>query len=286
MVTGLKGRLAKLDAGDMYYVVHNEEADGPLVVTVHGFACGMLSLDYLSAYLADRGHAVLQFDAFGVGGHSDSPDTSYSMDAYITNIDQLLEAAGLADRRLAMVGYSMGCGIAASFAAAHPDRVDSVVLIEPVHGKIEFTGRLIRSPLGVLIGKILARFKGSELLVDHLKNVYKHPEWPWVREMMDAQFSLIRWTGKAKPNLIDAAIRTVREFPFPTLVNSYVDLGGCDPTIRTKIVWGDLSKYYPKRAEVEAALPTAEVETIDDAGHMVFVEKRDEVNTAVGTFLT
>jgi pimeloyl-ACP methyl ester carboxylesterase len=285
MVTKLNGRLASLGAGDMYYAVHNEEADGPLVVTVHGFACGMLSFDYLSSYLADRGHAVLQYDAFGVGGHSDSPKTSYSMEAFVANIDELLTAAGLADRRLMLVGYSMGCGIAASYAAAHPDRVDGVVLLDPVHGQIEFTGRVIRSPFGLLIGKILARFKGSQLLVDHLKKEYQHPEWPWVKQMIDEQFTLIHWTGKAKPNLVNAAITTVREFPFPDLVDAYVALGGCNPSIPTKIVWGKLSKYYPKRKEVEQALPSADVEVIDDAGHMLFVEKRDEVNTAVSAFL-
>ena len=103
---------------------------------------------------------------------------------------------------------------------------------------------------------------------------------------MNQQFELIRWTAKAQPALVDGAIKMVQGFPFPDLINSYKELGAVTTRkIPTKIVWGNLSKYFPTRENVHNALPNAEVETLEDAGHMLFVEKRDEVNEQTYSFL-
>ena len=292
MASVLPGKVAQLSAGDLYYHYREPEQDrdqpsDSVVVTVHGFACGMLSLESLSETLADSGFSVLSFDFFGCGGHSDAPLAPYGMGFFLDTLDELLEGVGLGSAQIDLVGYSMGCGIAAKWAARQPERARKVVLLDPVHGPVEWLGQIVNTPgVGEVVGRAAAMVEGCEILVKHLEKEYQHPEWPHVRELMDRQFELIRRTHISKPNLVPAAVRTVQNFPFPNLIEAYKALGKSPIRVPTNVIWGDLSKYFPTRANVATAIPWATEDVVHDAGHMLFAEKPQDVNTLVERFLS
>lgn len=250
----------------------------------------MLSLRSLASHLVDAGHSVLTYDFFGVGGHSDAPsapEARYDLEYFLDTLQQLLAVTGLEERPLRLVGYSMGCGVAAALAARRDLNVERVSLLDPVHGPVEFLGEVVQTPgVGAVVGNLAAAAVGNELLVGHLRKEYQHPEWPHVAEFMETQFELIRATNRAKPNLVNAAVTMVQNFPFSRLLDTYRELGSCGKPIQTQVVWGDLSKYFPKRNDVESVLPGARVDVIHDAGHMLFAEKPEEMNALVAEFLS
>lgn len=106
-------------------------ADGKPLVFVHGISTPCcVAQDLVDILEKKGGHRILIFDLFG-RGWSDTPHLPHDDRLYATQI-LLVTAAAQADfRRFALVGYSLGGGIAASFARWFPERVTELVLIAP-----------------------------------------------------------------------------------------------------------------------------------------------------------
>lgn len=72
------------------------------------------------------GHRVVQYDQRG-HGLSGAPPAPYSLADHVGDLRGLLDALGV--ERAVLVGASLGGLIAQAFAAAHPERVDGLVLV-------------------------------------------------------------------------------------------------------------------------------------------------------------
>ena len=104
--------------------------DGQPVLCLHGILDHGASWELVAAYLAGRGLRVIAPDLRG-HGRSDhvSRGSSYHLIDMLGDVDALISALG--DRPLTLVGHSMGAALAAVVAAARPQRVAGLVLIEP-----------------------------------------------------------------------------------------------------------------------------------------------------------
>lgn len=122
------GQFVQLSKGAVHYQWHGPE-NGPVLVMVHGLTTpSFVWRDQLSA-LTGAGHRVLTFDHFG-RGFSDRPFASYDMDFYVQEIDELLEKLAV-PAGFNLLGYSMGGGIAAHYAALRRDRINRLILLAP-----------------------------------------------------------------------------------------------------------------------------------------------------------
>jgi pimeloyl-ACP methyl ester carboxylesterase len=72
-----------------------------------------------------RGHTVVRYDERG-SGLSDWEVADLSLDAWVSDLETVVDAAGL--DRFALLGISQGGAIALAYAVRHPDRVTHVVL--------------------------------------------------------------------------------------------------------------------------------------------------------------
>lgn len=117
-----------LDLGGLrHHVV--ERGAGPTVLLLHGYLDHARVFDRLAARLEGfrllapdlRGHG--DTSAVGAGGHYYFPD-------YIADVHALITA--LADPPVAVVGHSMGGGVACYLAGAFPELVSHLVLIEGI----------------------------------------------------------------------------------------------------------------------------------------------------------
>ncbi|KAI0482198.1 Alpha/Beta hydrolase protein [Xylariaceae sp. FL0804] len=93
-----------------------------------------MTLKDIARPLAEKGCRVMLFDLFG-RGYSDAPgDLPYDTRLFTTQILLALASSPLAwtgRAGFSLVGYSLGGGIAANFAAAFPDLVAQLVLLAP-----------------------------------------------------------------------------------------------------------------------------------------------------------
>jgi pimeloyl-ACP methyl ester carboxylesterase len=103
----------------------------PPVVMLHGLFTGNLAAWYFSAgpAVAKAGHRVRLVDLRG-HGLSDRPATGYDEHSMVA--DAAAVTADLAP--FAVVGHSYGALLALRLALAHPERVTSLVLVEPPLG--------------------------------------------------------------------------------------------------------------------------------------------------------
>lgn len=112
----------------------------PLVV-VHGGPG--LGADYLVphfARLADANRLVF-YDQRGCGGSSGDQDpAALTMDNLVADLEGLRQA--LKFERMAVIGQSFGALVAIRYAAEHPDRVTSLLLLEPAPGSSEYLGEV------------------------------------------------------------------------------------------------------------------------------------------------
>jgi pimeloyl-ACP methyl ester carboxylesterase len=102
-------------------------AGKPAFVFVHGWTCDRSFFAPQAAYFARR-HRVVSVDRRG-HGESDKPQGPYTRAQDAEDIAYVIEHLGLG--KVVAVGHSSGGTTVLQLAAAHPDRVAAIVMVDP-----------------------------------------------------------------------------------------------------------------------------------------------------------
>jgi pimeloyl-ACP methyl ester carboxylesterase len=118
-------RFMHLDGVRIHY---RDEGSGPAILLLHANFSNLLGWDPWVQALQDR-YRVVRFDipAFGLTGPD--PGGDYSNARTLALTEKFVDALGL--RRFVIAGTSLGGGIAIRYAAAHPDRIEKLILLNP-----------------------------------------------------------------------------------------------------------------------------------------------------------
>jgi len=103
------------------------DGDGPPVLLVHGMGAHTRWWDDVGPALAAETRPV----ALDLRGHGDSDwrdDGTYTMESFVADIEEARHALGW--ERFALVGHSLGARVALEYAAAHPDRLSALAVID------------------------------------------------------------------------------------------------------------------------------------------------------------
>ena len=113
-----------VDGGDLHAGRWGRGSDGPVVLALHGVTANHL------AWAAVARHSSYDLVAPDLRGRGRSRSIAgpAGMHAHATDLVALLDHLGL--ERVVVVGHSMGGFVATTFAAEHPDRVASVLLVD------------------------------------------------------------------------------------------------------------------------------------------------------------
>lgn len=120
------GRFAKLSQGVTHYQWLGSTR-GPVIVCIHGLGTPSPVWYAIAAGLGKMGFRVLVYDLYG-RGFSDAPRGPQSPTFFNKQLLDLLNHQEITGE-VTVMGYSMGGSIAAAFAAAHPDRVQRMILL-------------------------------------------------------------------------------------------------------------------------------------------------------------
>jgi parallel beta-helix repeat protein len=124
-----EGELETDDGVRLYYRVEGEVGD--TVVVVHGGPS--LGHAYLAPDLLQltRGRVVVHYDQRGIGKSTPLTDADrLTVERHVQDLEALRVHLGLG--RLALLGHSWGGMLAARYAAAHPERVGRILLLDPM----------------------------------------------------------------------------------------------------------------------------------------------------------
>jgi lipase len=99
-----------------------------VVLAIHGVASSHMVWRPTVRELGDRVHACVLAPDLRGRGHSAALPGPYGIDAHVADLLATLDDAGV--EKAVVVGHSMGAYVATALAAAHPERVSGVVLLD------------------------------------------------------------------------------------------------------------------------------------------------------------
>jgi pimeloyl-ACP methyl ester carboxylesterase len=214
---------------------------GQAVLLVHGFGTCSFVWRNIGPSIALANLTAFAVDLFGYG-ESDRPyDGEYGIAAQAEYLDRGLTALRVS--KATVVGLDLGGAVALRFAAAHPERVDKLVLINPIaldeipaEDVKSLQKNTARHALRISRGVMGAAPLMRELLRNSVSDPAKMPEplvarymAPYVgRDGVDHLLRIARFVDKDDMDEID-----LRALPQPTLV-----------------IWGDRDQWVsPKIGE-------------------------------------
>lgn len=213
---------------------------------VHGFAGQANQWARQLGYFCDA-NRVIAYDARG-HGLSDKPESSYTMAELQRDLAALIDQLNLPPR-FVLIGHSFGGAVAAEYAAAHPHRLDALVLIGAAgeYQLNDWMRRALHLPsTGLKVVEPLVRTRVSTPTFV-IKNLFQN--------------TLEGWRGWS----VFGEIRT------PTLV-----------------IMGHRDDLFPQADfdQVAARIRGALKIEIPVSAHMVMIERADAVNRAIERFLS
>lgn len=107
------------------------EGEGPVVLTAHGLTATHRYVLHGSRHLLRRGYRLVSYDARGHGESDPAPpDAGYTFAELADDLGAVADRFS-PQRRLILVGHSMGAHTATRWALDHPERVAALIVAGP-----------------------------------------------------------------------------------------------------------------------------------------------------------
>jgi pimeloyl-ACP methyl ester carboxylesterase len=244
----------------------------PVLLIMGSGAAGHVWSTYQTSALHRAGYQTITFDNRGIPP-SDAPPGMYSLADLVADTEGLIEA--LDTGACQVVGASMGAAIAQELAAARPDLVTSAVLIAP-RARADVARRALAAADAFLASsgiQLPASYKAAMsvflmLSPRTLDDDTSVSAWLDVFELSGVRAQAA--AGQAGVDLAPDRRDTLRGITVPCRVIAFTDDVICPPRLSL---------------EVADAIPGCDFVEIGSCGHLGFLERPDEVNTAIIEFL-
>ena len=287
--------------GIRLHCVAQGAADAPLMVFVHGFPefwyCWHAQLDEFG-----RDHRAVAFD---LRGHnlSDKPAgvEAYRIKPLLEDLRQLIEhlAAGREDKSCVLVAHDWGGAIAWTFAAAFPQYVNKLVIINAPHS-VPFARALASNPAQQAASAYMNFFrlgKAERVLSENgferlLKMFNATADGHCALKEDEIPRYLEAWS---QPGALTGALNLYRASPLypptpddPGAAALKLDPAALTVRVPTLVIWGeaDTALGADLLAGLDELVPDMRIERLPGASHWVIHEYPDTVNAAIRSFLT
>jgi pimeloyl-ACP methyl ester carboxylesterase len=269
------GSFIQLSDGFTHYELSNPAAEDT-VVLVHGFSVPYFIYDPTFAFLTRAGFRVVRYDLFG-RGFSDRPETRYNIHLFIRQLGDLLDRLRFT-RPVTLVGLSTGGPITAAFTALYPERVNKLVLIDPIGAKPLPIAPVLEVAALPLVGEAIIGLFGSEGMVKNIASDFFEHEF--VEDFQSRYLVQMHYKGFKR-----AILSTIRNHMLDSFISYYQRVGKMDKPVL--LFWGRNDATVPFRHSntLRKAIPNIEFHAIEHCGHIPHYEKPEEVNPILLEFL-
>jgi len=278
--TYVEHRVAR-DGGSVY--VRDYAGAEPAFVLMHGFPDNLHIYDDLIPFLVAGGRRVVAFDFLGFGDSDKPVGAQYSFSQQLGDLVAVVSALELGP--VIPVAHDSSGTAALNFAIDHPDRVDSVVVLNAVYSDAptikypefielfattslrKLTQALLRSPEQFAFILQFQRAQFQEALDDSHKARYQELLGPVIDENFRRQPSSAPAFAQMTGGLFAEAARNAGRLP--TLARLDVPV---------KLIWGQRDPYLNVGVaeHLRAHLKHASLDLLD-AGHWVQIDLAEDV---------
>jgi pimeloyl-ACP methyl ester carboxylesterase len=264
-------RFLNMDGVRVHY---RDEGSGPPLVLIHANFASLLSWDDAVESLKNT-HRVLRFDMTGHGLTGPDPSGDYSLERTVELTSRFVDALQLG--RFSIGGTSLGGTVALHYTAAHPERVERLVLLSPgsLEGRsMQRTGRTVPKAADIL--KYIAPRALDEFM---LTSRFGDPSRV-TDKLIDQWYEM--WMREGQRTAILARLRSY----------SSADIVNVTAAVRvpTLILWGEKNPQAPveQAAELRQMLgnaPGVTIITYPGIGHMAAEEAGPAIAKDIQTWL-
>ena len=269
-------RINSHDRGTIYVVENGSELDPPIVLS-HGVTLSVRTWFHQLEELPKEGFRAIAFDHRG-HGQSVLGEEGHSLDNLGRDVRTVLEALDL--RGAVLVGHSMGGVAVQSFVTQFPE-----IAAERVAG-IVLLSTLAHTPFGSRSTRTKARLE---------KVLKRAPDAQWLWDSPNLGFLAARLGfGKSpRPSHVELVRKMMGECPAETRLEAPRVLVGLDLTadlphvrIPTLVIGGTHDLLTPpfEARRIAGLIPGARLELIPDGGHMLMLERTDELDRLIVDF--
>jgi pimeloyl-ACP methyl ester carboxylesterase len=250
--------------------------DAPAIVLLHGSNSSLQTWDEWAARL-DRRWRVIRFDLPGHGLTGPHPKRDYSAAGFDDAVDRVTRKLGV--ERFALAGNSMGGWVAWTYAAAHPERVSQLILVdaagapETAKHSLPIGFRIVQTPILRDITKIVTpRSVIEQSLHQSVSN-----QAIVTPAAIDRYWELLRYPGNRQATLDRFATRQPPATP--------TDMARL--TMPVLILWGAEDKLIPLASGrwFAAHIPASQLIVYPHIGHVPMEEAPDASAADVDSFL-
>ncbi len=258
-------------AGQTWRVRESGPDGAPAIVLIHGFSHSLETWEPVADAL-EADYRVIRFDLPGHALSDVRSDSAYSVPETVNQVAALLDE--VAPERFVIGGSSLGGLVSWRYAAAHPDRVDGLVLISPGgYPNLGVGDEPAPVPAQVRLFLKTAPAAGVQAATGAL---YADPT-RISEDQIERIGALMRVEGVGQ-----ALVERIEQFTLPDP----------NPVLReieaqAVVIWGQRDAMIPPThgPRFAAALQNAELVLIEDAGHMPQEERPDQVADVMRAFL-
>ena len=241
----------------------------PRVVFIHGLGGSYETWSLNLPAFAER-FRICALDLVGAGS-SAKPAMDYSVPSLAGFLARFLDALGGEWQRVSLVGHSLGGAIALAFASRYPERVERLVLVDSAGLGSEIDSEvldLVRAgPTTDGIRAELTHFFAHSGLVQQalVEQLYQQRIQPGAREALLATTEAAFGGNHQRIDLRETLVSLPKE---------------------VLVVWGSADRVIPvAHAQKARLVPKSKVEIFEGCGHCPHIERAEEFNQLVMSFL-
>jgi pimeloyl-ACP methyl ester carboxylesterase len=214
----------------------------------------------------------------------------YRVGVVMEDIRALAEKLGY--KKFILVGHDWGGGVAWSFAIAHPEYLQKLIIINAPHPAI-FARELRENPLQQKASEYMIMFRGpgaeAALSADNFAALVKGVALDFSEE--EKEIYIEAWS---QPGALTGGLNYYRAARLgPPASGSDQPAGSFDPSrfvvhVPTLVIWGEKDRFLltGNLKGMDAFVPELTIKRVPDATHWVIREKPQLVNSYIREFIS
>lgn len=266
---GVERKLASLESREVdisgFRIAYLEGGEGEPLILVHGMGANKDEWNRVADQLTPH-HRVIALDLPGFGDSDKPYDAGYLTSDQVHYLHQFVEALGLGPIHLG--GNSMGGRVAAAYAAAYPEGVESLWLMAPA-GVVsaqpsELASRLQQGERVPLVVRDREDLEASLELTTEQPPYYPGP-------VKEAFAQAARDNYRLHKRIMTELMQEYRGQPLENIV--------ADLSVPTRIVWGEEDKvfHYSSAAVLHKLIHDSSVLLLPGTGHLPMIEAPEDL---------
>ena len=267
--------------GKIHYRQYIKE-NGPIICILPGFTLPSALFHPLALQLNEKGFSVLIIDYWGRSFSDPNPEKSYPFSCYSKMVLALLEHLQI--KRCSFIGFSFGAAIAADLVLQNTNLVEKLIFLSPFHFVCDALSPLQKLTLGTpIIGPLILKYSAKSTIPYSIEKQLFDPESNQKLKEEIISLCIEQFTHSFSHSI--AISSSISFYDASEIDKAIAGLAGVNKNMLIVLGKGDhLLDIEKCQSWWTRWIPNSIINVVDGAGHLLMVEKLDDVVSQILQF--